>query len=236
MSEEVLQFQLDHFEGPMDLLIYLIEKNKIQIEDIPIAELITQYFLYLENAKKMNLEIASSFLVMATQLIKIKVRLLLPKHKDSEDPKAELIDKLVEYRFFKEEAEDFSERYSANLCYHYREIDEVLLKEAYQIKLPLMPMKAELLTGLLDTMFKRFEEVPEIVIAKETYQVEDFIDKILTMVGQKELSFQEILVGLSSKPAIITMFLALLEALRRDYITITQTSDFAPIIIYANEV
>ena len=112
VSETVgLKVQLSHFEGPMDLLIHLIEKNKIQIEDIPIAEITTQYFSYLEEARSMNLEIASSFLLMASQLIKIKVRLLLPRPKESEDPRLELVDRLVEYRFIKDEVDIFQDKY-----------------------------------------------------------------------------------------------------------------------------
>lgn len=237
MSEEVLNFQLDHFEGPMDLLIYLIEKNKIQIEDIPISELIEQYFLYLESAKKMNLEIASSFLVMATQLVKIKVRLLLPRRQEAEDPRVELIDKLVEYRFFKEASEDFSKRYEDNLCYHYREIDEMLLKEAYQIKLPLMPMQVNSLTALMDTFLKRFDDEKEkLVMSRETYQIDDFIDKLMARVSKEGVDFFDVIVNLYSKQAVITMFLALLEALRRNFVMISQEKEFAPIIIYPTEV
>lgn len=233
--DETLKFQLDHFEGPMDLLMHLLEKDKIQIEDIPIAEITAQYFEYLENAKLMNLEIASSFLVMATQLIKIKLKLLLPRHKESEDPRIELVDKLIEYRFFKEEADILTEAYEKNKCYHYREIDEALLKEAYQIKLPLPQMQVESLTELLDKALGRFIESP-LLVQKEVYQIEDFVQQLIEKTKSGAINFETLVMDLHSRQAVITMFLALLEALRRSYVFVGQEKAFSPITIYSNEV
>lgn len=233
--DETLKLQLDHFEGPMDLLMHLLEKNKIQIEDIPIAEITAQYFAYLENAKLMNLEIASSFLVMATQLIKIKVRLLLPRHKAEEDPRVELVDKLIEYRFFKEEAESLNEAYEKNKCYHYREIDEALLKEAYQIKLPLPQMNVQSLTAFLDKALERFKDTP-LLVQKEVYQIEDFMADLLEKTKLGQLDFNELVKSLPSRQAVITMFLALLEALRRGHVFVGQEEAFSPIMICKNEV
>lgn len=233
--DETLKFQLDHFEGPMDLLMHLLEKDKIQIEDIPIAEITAQYFEYLENAKLMNLEIASSFLVMATQLIKIKLKLLLPRHKESEDPRIELVDKLIEYRFFKEEADILTEAYEKNKCYHYREIDEALLKEAYQIKLPLPQMQVESLTELLDKALGRFIESP-LLVQKEVYQIEDFVQQLIEKTKSGVINFETLVMDLPSRQAVITMFLALLEALRRSYVLVGQEKAFSPITIYSNEV
>lgn len=233
--DETLKFQLDHFEGPMDLLMHLLEKDKIQIEDIPIAEITAQYFEYLENAKLMNLEIASSFLVMATQLIKIKLKLLLPRHKESEDPRIELVDKLIEYRFFKEEADILTEAYEKNKCYHYREIDEALLKEAYQIKLPLPQMQVESLTELLDKALGRFIDSP-LLVQKEVYQIEDFVQQLIEKTKSGAINFETLVMDLPSRQAVITMFLALLEALRRSYVLVGQEKAFSPITIYSNEV
>lgn len=233
--DETLKFQLDHFEGPMDLLMHLLEKDKIQIEDIPIAEITAQYFEYLENAKLMNLEIASSFLVMATQLIKIKLKLLLPRHKESEDPRIELVDKLIEYRFFKEEADILTEAYEKNKCYHYREIDEALLKEAYQIKLPLPQMQVESLTELLDKALGRFIDSP-LLVQKKVYQIEDFVQQLIEKTKSGAINFETLVMDLPSRQAVITMFLALLEALRRSYVLVGQEKAFSPITIYSNEV
>ena len=236
VSETVgLKVQLSHFEGPMDLLIHLIEKNKIQIEDIPIAEITTQYFSYLEEARSMNLEIASSFLLMASQLIKIKVRLLLPRPKESEDPRLELVDRLVEYRFFKDEVDIFQEKYEENKVYHYRQIDEALLKRAYQLKLPLLSMDVRLLTDSLEKILTPFQETP-MVIQKENYQIETFVKFIEESASENGLDFEDLFQNFTSRSAVITMFLALLEALRRNSIRIFQKEEFSQILIYPKEV
>ena len=230
-----LKFHLNHFEGPMDLLIHLIEKNKIQIEDIPIAEITTQYFSYLEEARSMNLEIASNFLLMASQLIKIKVRLLLPRSKESEDPRLELVDKLVEYRFFKDEVDVFQEKYEENKVYHYRQIDEALLKRAYQLKLPLLSMDVGVLTDSLEKILAPFQETP-MVIQKENYQIETFVKFIEESASENGLDFEDLFQNFTSRSAVITMFLALLEALRRNSIMIFQKEEFSQILIYPKEV
>lgn len=230
-----LKFHLNHFEGPMDLLIHLIEKNKIQIEDIPIAEITTQYFSYLEEARSMNLEIASNFLLMASQLIKIKVRLLLPRSKESEDPRLELVDKLVEYRFFKDEVDVFQEKYEENKVYHYRQIDEALLKRAYQLKLPLLTMDVGVLTDSLEKILAPFQETP-MVIQKENYQIETFVKFIEESASENGLDFEDLFQNFTSRSAVITMFLALLEALRRNSIRIFQKEEFSQILIYPKEV
>lgn len=229
-----LNLRLSHFEGPMDLLIHLIEKNKIQIEDIPIAEITKQYFSYLEEAKSMNLEIASSFLLMASQLIKIKVRLLLPRPKESEDPRLELVDRLVEYRFFKDEVDIFQEKYEENRVYHYRQIDEALLKRAYQVKLPLLPMDASLLIDSLEKILLPFQQTP-MVIQKENYQIETFVKFIEESADQNGIAFERLFQNFTSRAAVITMFLALLEALRRNSIRILQKEEFSQILIYPKE-
>ena len=104
---EDYKFKLDAFEGPMDLLMHLIEKNKIDIYDIPIAELTRQYLDYLDKFREFNMEIASSFLVMAATLLQIKSRMMLPKTKqeetaEEEDPRLELVQRILEYRKFKQ--------------------------------------------------------------------------------------------------------------------------------------
>ena len=104
-----LEFHLDHFDGPMDLLMHLIDKNRIDIYDIPISDLTQQYLMYLEDAESMNLEIASHFLLMASQLIRVKIKMLLPKRRNEEngeDPRTALVDQIVAYKFFKSLSHD----------------------------------------------------------------------------------------------------------------------------------
>ena len=113
MSEgKKYEIHLDNFDGPLDLLLHLIDKNKMDIYDIPIAVITEQYLQFLDEAREMDLEIASEFLLIAATLLSIKAKMLLPKRRNAEgelieeeDPRAELVQRLVEYRFYKETAE-----------------------------------------------------------------------------------------------------------------------------------
>ncbi len=134
--------KLENFEGPFDLLFFLIEKNKIDIYDIPIVEITDQYMDYLFAMQEMDLEIASEFLVMAATLLHIKSKLLLPSRKDEEtdeiDPREQLILNLVEYKKAKEFAAVLSERQTEWSRVHYK-LPEALPEAAYEVILEVMP-------------------------------------------------------------------------------------------------
>ena len=107
MDEKSMTFRLDAFEGPLDLLLTLIQKNKVSITDIPIAMILDQYMEYLHEAERMDLDIASDFIVMAAELMFIKSKMLLPRDKeDDEDPRKVLVDALLLYQQAKRSAED----------------------------------------------------------------------------------------------------------------------------------
>ena len=112
---EGISYKLETFEGPLDLLLHLIEKNKIQIYDIPIAEITEQYLEYVSQMQKQDLNIVSEFLVMAATLLNIKARMLLPQSEEKEemnedDPRAELVARLLEYKMYKFVAEELGDR------------------------------------------------------------------------------------------------------------------------------
>ena len=111
-SLDHMEFHLEAFEGPLDLLLHLIAKNKINIYDIPIAEILEQYLSYIDNMKQMDLDVASDFIAMAAQLMLIKSKMLLPRYEDEEeeDPRARLVEMLLEYQRIKEMSGFFSER------------------------------------------------------------------------------------------------------------------------------
>ena len=107
---ETISYKLPDFEGPLDLLLFLVQKNKLNIYDIPIALILDQYMDYLHTMEMFNMEIASDFIVMASQLMVIKSRMLLPKIEDEEDPRQELVDMLLEYQRAKQAAEILHDR------------------------------------------------------------------------------------------------------------------------------
>ena len=119
-----LSFKLEVFEGPLDLLLYLIDKNKVNIYDIPIASITEQYFEYLELMEQTDLDVSSDFVVIAANLIYIKSKMLLPKHNDKEeleeDPRDELVEKLLEYKRYKEIAKVLSDNENSNYYVYYK--------------------------------------------------------------------------------------------------------------------
>ena len=228
--------RLDAFEGPLDLLMHLIERNKIDIYDIPIATLTEQYMEYLAKFKEFNIEVASEFLVMAATLLQIKSRILLPKVKkveaeeEEEDPRQELVDRLLEYRRFKEvsdildqlaqEQEKMFFRPPADLPAHY---------------LPPENMEVGLLWEAFLTVLEA-NEVPQVSLVKrEVFSVQDKMVDILAMLGKSggEIRFSEAFSHSGTKSEVITTFLALLELIKVKRIAIRQPQSFAEIYIRA---
>lgn len=178
-----LEFHLDHFDGPMDLLMHLIDKNRIDIYDIPISDLTQQYLMYLEDAESMNLEIASHFLLMASQLIRVKIKMLLPKRRNEEngeDPRTALVDQIVAYKFFKSLSHDLEEvRYTASK-YYARTVDMKAMSEKYK--------KIETPKGLdanvLYNAFKLLEDYSRektqvMVVEKMSFSIEALKEELL---------------------------------------------------------
>lgn len=217
------------FEGPLDLLLHLIKQNKIDIYDIPIALITKQYLEYLEVMKELDLEIASEFLVMAATLIYIKSSMLLPKPEQpqEEDPRAELVEQLVEYQRFKEASKVLKERYQIWSLAFPRQTSK---EKEFSLQ--------EVNIFDLFTAIKRILDKPEpkIHIPKETVRVEDKIDSILNLLKEKKsLTFDELFLPESTKIEIIVTFLALLELLRLKTVKAFQEKPFHKIIIILEE-
>ena len=158
----ILQIKLEEFEGPLDLLLKLIDKNKIDIYDIPISKLTDDYLYYIKNKSIIDMEEMSQFIIMATTLLEIKSKMLLPKEKDKEtneeiDPREELVQKLIEYKKYKMIAEKL---YETEVF-----VDKVIFKKEdinaiNNIKIKTEPTIEEILEGVtLKDLYKAFEEV-----------------------------------------------------------------------------
>lgn len=235
-------YVLEVFEGPLDLLLYLIKKNKISIYDIPIAEISAQYNEYLENLEKENLEVTSEFVVMAAQLLYIKSRMLLPKPEiedDGEDPRAELVERLLEYSKYKAASEFLEERESIgkNTFFKQRDkigdvkienvIDNVTTSDLFQIVKELLTMRAE------------EENVPvkkllSDIVTHEVVSVGDKIDFIRRKLkSSKKCAFIDIFEGLASRPHIVAMFLGVLELIKNAEVEVVRNG--GEIMICRNE-
>ena len=236
MSE--YKIKLEIFEGPMALLMHLIEKNQLDIYDIPIAMVTEQYLEYLQALEEFNIDVASDFLVMAATLLQIKSRMLLPKLPkvieaidDEGDPRQELVDRLLEYRKFKEVSNVMETM--------MRQRDQLFtrLPQEFEVELPLP-------TGLnIDDLFAAFVAVWESsideyeVVAREEFSVQDKIYDIIHLLYKHKgtLEFSQAVIRRGTRSEVIATFLALLELIKMQRVTISQQIRFGPIYITMRE-
>ena len=238
--------KLEVFEGPLDLLLHLIEKNKVDIYDIPIVEITRQYLEYVNQMEREDLNIVSDFLVMAATLLDIKSRMLLPAKEDEEgeeeDPRAELVQKLLEYKMYKYMAFELRDKQVDAAKTWYKK--PMLPKEVRDYK---APIDYETLVG--DVNLAKLNEIFKSVMRRQ----EDKIDPIRSRFGKiekdeinleekqsyieeyvknhKQFSFRRLLEKQGSKMEIIVTFMAVLEMMKQGMISIRQETAFADIII-----
>lgn len=234
---EALEVFLDAFEGPLDLLLYLIRKHNLDILDIPIAKITHQYIAYVEMMKTLQLELAAEYLVMAATLAEIKSRMLLPRapSEDEEediDPRAELIRRLQLYEQFKQAAMDLDDlpRFERDTfaCVADTPTWE---KEKPQ---PDVSMQ-ELLLSLADVI-KRADMVESHQIQREELSVREAMGTVLDAVNAQEFTdFSKLFRVETGRAGVIVTFLALLELLREQMIELVQAEPFAPIYVRAIE-
>lgn len=235
---EDYKIKIDAFEGPMDLLMHLIEKNKIDIYDIPIAELTRQYLDYLDKFREFNMEIASSFLVMAATLLQIKSRMMLPKApkeegEPEEDPRFELVQRILEYRKFKQVSqvlgdmagvqERFVAREPMELPVHHLPPGNLSLRQLVEAFHTVLTVKEEL-------------SIPKALVEPEEYSIKDKMEDIILLLGRSrgKLLFSEAFRS-GSRGELIVTFLALLELMKLRTVTVKQQRSFAEIYICVRE-
>jgi segregation and condensation protein A len=231
---DALEVILEAFEGPLDLLLYLIRRQNLDILDIPIAEITRQYVDYIDLMRELRLELAAEYLVMAAILAEIKSRLLLPRppqgEDEEEDPRAELVRRLQEYERFKKAAEDIDalprlERDCA--------VATAFVPERSVIRLPPPVQLRELLLALKDVL-KRAELTGRHAIQREALSVRSRMSEVLKALQDGEFHPFERLFRLEEgKPGIIVTFLAILELAKEHLIEIMQAEPLAPIYLKA---
>jgi segregation and condensation protein A len=225
---------LEAFEGPLDLLLYLIKKQNLNILDIPIAEVTRQYMDYVELMKEMSLELAAEYLVMAALLAEIKSRMLLPRPANAEgieeDPRAELIRRLQEYERFKQAAEDLDKipRHGRDTFVASAVINDLVFEKP-QPKVSLQ----DLLLAFADVL-KRAELHASHHIKMEPLSVRERMSRILTALQDKEfIVFSSMFSHAEGRLGVVVTFLAMLELLKDHIIEFVQTSPFGPIHLKA---
>jgi len=241
---EQITLKLENFTGPISLLYSLIEKSKIDIYDIPISEVTSQYMAVLNDAKSRNMDIMSEFLVMAATLIEIKSRMLLPKNDDDTeeaDPREELVKRLIEYKKFVTVAENLKERENSGAFLLYKTPDPIIGK----LQKPDNDIGHFLNGVTFDALVKAFEDVcirneykTDTVrsgfkkVERDRFTVEEKIVYIKDLLYLKpRIVFAEIFAQDTGRPEIAVTFLALLELIKNGYADIKQKHIFGDIII-----
>jgi segregation and condensation protein A len=241
-----LSFKLEAFEGPLDLLLHLIDKNKVNIHDIPIVEITEQYMEYIQDMETKNLDIMSEFLVMAATLIRIKSQMLLPKDETKEeeqgDPRQELVERLLEYKMYKYISLELKDR----------ELDaaKILYKES-TIPDEIADFKEEINTAdlLSDLTLAKLHKIFESVMKKQTDKIDPIRSKFgriekeeinlnekiteIQLYGLKHRTFRfrGLLMAQCGKMEVIVTFLGVLELMKMGQIQIQQSNIFDDIII-----
>ena len=241
-----ISVKLEAFEGPLDLLLHLIDKNKVNIYDIPIADITEQYMEYVRKMQEENLDIVSEFLVMAATLLDIKCRMLLPKEVDEEgneeDPRAELVEQLLEYKLFKAMAEELKGQQLDAIKTYYRKPDIPEEVSGYTPPVDLNEVVGDVnlikLNAIFADVMKRKEDKVDPVRSKfgkiekeEVTMSEKLVDIKAFMMEHKSFSFRELLMKGASKVSVIVTFLVVLELMKTGFITVNQEGTFEEIYI-----
>jgi len=229
-----LQVFLEAFEGPLDLLLYLIRRQNLDILDIPIAEITRQYIEYIELMKELQLELAGEYLVMAAMLAEIKSRMLLPRpvvEEDEEhDPRAELVRRLQEYERFKNAAENLEELPRLERDVHVVQAEAP--DRQVVTKLPDVTLK-ELMVALQQVL-ARAEMFTNLHVQREPLSVRQRMSEILTRIrGAQFTQFDKLFDVEEGRMGVAVTFIAVLELLRESLIEVVQSEDFAPVHVRA---
>jgi len=233
--------RLEIFEGPLDLLLYLVKKDHLNIYDIPIAQVTEQYLKYIELMRLLDLDIAGEFLVMAATLMQIKSKMLLPaeetqSNEEEEDPRAELVRRLLEYEKFKEVAESLRQREAGQQEIFKRPKSELNKIEAGDTGEVYFEAS---IFDLINAFTKALEEVPKDLfyeVIKDEFTIEGKVHEILhLMMVESRKRVAELFAKAKNKMEIIVTFLAILELIRLKEIVILQKGLFGEIEMMRNE-
>ena len=231
--------KLANFEGPLDLLLYLIKKNELSIYDIPIVLITDQYLGYLDVMQELDLDVAGEFLVMAASLIHIKARMLVPRlesapdeDEDAEDPRDALVRRLLEHQRIKAAAELLHERETVRSAQWTRADGRVEDIAGAPIERELVVDLFSLLQAF-QAVLSRSRERPRVPLPADVMPIETRIDQLLARLSETDAcGFDELFADASSRSGIITTFLALLEMIRLKLVRVFQATSFGAIRVY----
>ncbi|WP_307338968.1 segregation and condensation protein A [Caldalkalibacillus uzonensis] len=241
----MLQIKLDSFEGPLDLLLHLIDKAEVDIYDISVSEITDQYVAYIHQMQQLELEIASEFLVMAATLLAIKSKMLLPKKEEytfqpmldmeleeEYDPREELIQRLVQYKKYKQLAALLREEEAKRSQIYTRPAEDLTAFVDRDDVNPVANVSLFDLVDALQEVLKKKEEEPLSKVERDEISVSERMKEIKDrLVREREITFNQLFQGKRSKTQIVVTFLALLELMKKKEVICRQDRLFAEIKI-----
>lgn len=242
MSSQPLNFQLQTYEGPLDLLLDLIRKDQVNIYDIPIAQITSQYMEYMAKAAALDIELSSDFIYTAATLIHIKSKMLLPKDPELEaispegDPRQELVDRLVEHQKYKDAAEMLQQkRLLEEAAWSNPQIRQFLTDD--EVLNPGLDVSLFDLVKTFQQVLERAKSRPIYEVGKEDVNVPDMIrflrDTLIRVPRNEAISVTELFQTQRTQRAILCLFLAILELVKRQAIHLQQREAFADILVQA---
>lgn len=233
---------LESFEGPLDLLLHLIKEHKVNIYDIPIFTITKQYLEYLNKMSEYNIEIASEFLVLASTLVSIKVKMLLPKENEEEqqeadDPRIELVNRLLEYERYKEASETFLYLLSNQGKSYYRPQDEKLYNRISKESNSLENIEVTDLTKYIQFALERKKEqqMPPYEVKTKQVSISQKISELLIKLESLKQTYFEKIVDRNSPGDVVISFMAILDLYKQNKVELNQMDSFTPIKITYKE-
>lgn len=217
---ETMLYKLDSFEGPLDLLLHLITKNKVDICDIPIVEITDQYLEAIDGIEEERLENASEFLVMAAQLLYIKSKMLLPKNEEEEeeDPREDLAARLLEYQKYKEASKELRKNEFWSKYMVFKEAEKISFPAPEYNRHHEVDELMDAFAAIMERRRRREKPTKKAfsgIVGREKVSVDDMVEKVCKLLSKsKKLQFHKIFKKEDSKPELIATFLAILEMIK----------------------
>ena len=232
------KIKLNTFEGPLDLLLFFIRRDELDIYDIPISRITKEFVQYLHLLEKLDLEVAGDFLLMAATLMQIKVRMLLPKEIDEKgeeiDPRADLVNALIEYKRYKEMSEEFSFLESTQRKVSYRsnfENDEIEKQPELDTLLKNISL-FDLIKSFQNALMEKPKEIVH-EVQRMNFSIDDQIKYILERVGEMgQINFIKLVHGVTEKLRIVVTFIAMLELIKMGKLGLRESGNFNDFEIY----
>jgi len=226
--------QLEKFEGPLDLLLFLIKKNEVEIYDIPIAEITQQYLAYLEILEFLDLENAGEFILMAATLIRIKVKMLLPRPEteedDADDPRQELVQRLLEYQSFKEVASHLDDLEDSQSHFYPRQNYAFEMEQAPEEEEPGREVSMFDLMAAFVEILKRAPTIAQHTVERIPVTIEEQSAFILDYLDKREMVlFTELMTQIKERIVLIVTFVAILDLVKNRRLLLSQNQPFSEI-------